>query len=85
MPDLGFNCRTERDKWRAGGVVESEWKCAVLRRSNYDAYGGLLGNRCMIVFVLFVQHIMCTVYSIICLSPIASTFIAKTRAEPQLG
>lgn len=24
MPDLGFNCRTERDKWRAGGIVHGE-------------------------------------------------------------
>lgn len=24
MPDLGFNCRAERDKWRAGGIVHSE-------------------------------------------------------------
>lgn len=24
MPELGFNCRAERDKWRAGGIVESE-------------------------------------------------------------
>ncbi|CAM9337616.1 unnamed protein product [Discosporangium mesarthrocarpum] len=24
MPGLGFNCRTERDRWRAGGVVPGE-------------------------------------------------------------
>lgn len=40
MPDLGFNCRTERDKWRAGGIVPSERESRASPHSTAVALGG---------------------------------------------
>lgn len=40
MPDLGFNCRTERDKWRAGGIVHS-------KRASFDTCSsGMHTSKC---------------------------------------
>ncbi|CAM9813864.1 unnamed protein product [Ectocarpus sp. 4 AP-2014] len=40
MPDLGFNCRTERDKWRAGGIVHTAPLQVDVGPGSYDIAAG---------------------------------------------
>ncbi|CAM9769976.1 unnamed protein product [Ectocarpus sp. 12 AP-2014] len=40
MPDLGFNCRTERDKWRAGGIVHTAPLQVDIGPGSYDIAAG---------------------------------------------